>query len=177
MKNYPNRTPIYQGRIVDLGLETVQPPDGSAEFQQEVIRHPGGTAVVALDHAGKVCLLRQYRYAAGGWIWEIPAGKPDDDEPPLSAAQRELAEEAGVRAAQWHALGTMLSTPGFCDEVIHLFLARDLAPAPTGLEPHEYIEIHWLPLTQAMAQVMDNTIQDAKTIAALARAAHFLNHS
>src|SRR5580700_4460862 len=95
----------------------------------EVVHHPGGAATVALDGEERICLLRQYRYVAGGWLWELPAGKLEPDEPPLATAQRELAEEAGVRARHWRSLGTVLSSPGVFTERLHLFLARGIMTA------------------------------------------------
>ncbi len=117
-----------------------------------------------------MCLLRQYRHAAGGWIWELPAGKIDDAEPPLQTARRELAEEAGVRAEVWTPLGTMLSTPGFCDEELHLFLAQGLERVEREPEIHEVIEVHWTPFSEALAMAADGRIRDAKTVVALFRA-------
>ncbi|GAB6043754.1 NUDIX domain-containing protein [Endothiovibrio diazotrophicus] len=164
------RTPIYHGRLVDLGIEPVRLP-GARPFTLELVRHPGGAAVVALNEVGEVCLIRQYRHAGGGWIWELPAGKLEPGEPPEVTARRELEEEAGVRAGRWDALGSLLSTPGFCDERIHLYLARDLTPVPTAHEEHEHIEVHWRPLDDAVAQAMSGEIDDAKTIIGLLRAA------
>lgn len=139
-------------------------------MELEVVRHPGGAAVVALDGDGRVCLLRQFRHAAGGWIWEIPAGKLDPGEAPLTTAQRELVEEAGVRGARWESLGSIFSTPGFCDEVLHLFLARDLTAASQALGEHELIEVHWLALDDAVRQALSGELRDAKTVVALLRA-------
>src|SRR5512140_2511983 len=99
---------IYQGRVLHLTLEDVELPNG-ARAQLEIAHHPGGAAIVALDSANRVCLLRQYRHAAGGWVTELPAGKIDNREPPLECAQRELAEEAAVQAGRWDSLGDFLS--------------------------------------------------------------------
>lgn len=168
------RRVIYQGKVVDLGLETAHPPRGTP-FELELVRHPGGAAVVALNAQGQVGLIYQFRHAAGGWIWEIPAGKLEPGEPPQATAHRELEEEIGARAEQWDCLGTVLSTPGFCDEVIHLFLARDIQSVPPRPEPNEYLETRWIALDTALEWVLDNTIQDAKTIAGLFRARYFLD--
>ncbi|HEY9199209.1 MAG TPA: NUDIX hydrolase, partial [Gammaproteobacteria bacterium] len=138
------RKSIYQGSVVDLGVESVQLPDGRA-VDLEIVRHPGGAAVVALDEDRGICLLRQYRHAAGGWLWELPAGKLDPGEDALTTAQRELEEEAGLRAQSWQPLAQVLSTPGFCDEIIHLFLARGLQQVQARPQEHECIEIHWRP--------------------------------
>ena len=165
-----SRTTLYHGRIVDFGIEPVQLPD-AAPFTLEVVRHPGGAAVVALDAADNVCLIHQYRHAGGGWIWELPAGKLEPEEPPALTAQRELEEEAGLRAGRWESLGSLLSTPGFCDERIHLYLARELTEVATAHEEHEHIEIHWLPLNEAIARAHRGEIDDAKTLIGLFRAA------
>jgi len=163
------RKPIYQGYIVDLGLETVELPDHEP-FQLEIMRHPGGAAVVAINAQNQVCLIRQYRHAAGGWIWEIPAGKIDPDEPPARTAERELQEEVGLQAQKWTELGGMLSSPGFCTEVIYLYLAQDLTEVGHNREEHELIEMHWVDFQEAVQWVRDDKIRDAKTIAALFRA-------
>ena len=132
---------LYEGRVVRLGLESLRLPNGKA-LELEVVRHPGGAAVVALDAGDRVCLLRQYRHAAGGWLWELPAGKLEPGEAAQLTAQRELEEEAGLQAGTWDKLGEFLTTPGFCDEIIHLFLARQLTGIPARPQAHELIEIH-----------------------------------
>jgi ADP-ribose pyrophosphatase len=164
------RKPIYRGNVVDLGLEHVQLPDGRTT-DLEIVRHPGGAAVAALNERNEVCLLRQYRHAAGGWLWELPAGKLEPDEPALVTAQRELEEEAGLRAREWQPLAQVFSTPGFCDEVIHLFLARGLLTVPTRHELHECIEVHWRSLRAALDMGARGEIRDAKTLLGLFYAA------
>ena len=157
---------IYQGEVVNLGLETVTLPNRQT-MQLEVVRHPGGAAVVAVDQSEQVCLLRQYRHAAGGWIWELPAGKIDHPESPDHTARRELQEEAGLSAGQWRCLGNFLSTPGFCDERIHLYLAQTLTQTETNRHPDEVIEVHWIGLSQALQWIAQGEISDAKTIIGL----------
>jgi ADP-ribose pyrophosphatase len=168
-----NRTPLFRGEVVDLGLETVTLPNRET-LQLEVVRHPGGAAVVAVDDRNRVCLLRQYRHAAGGWLWELPAGKVDRPESPQQTAQRELQEEAGLAAGDWHSLGSFLSTPGFCDERIHLYLARNLSPVPADLHAHEVIEVHWLDYRQALEKAQNGQIEDGKTLIGLLLAAPLL---
>jgi 8-oxo-dGTP pyrophosphatase MutT (NUDIX family) len=160
------RKAIYQGEVVDLGLETVVLPNEQL-LQLEVVRHPGGAAVVALDDSGRVCLLRQYRHAAGGWLWELPAGTIDHPEAPEQTARRELQEEAGLVADKWQSLGTFFSTPGFSDERIHLYLARALSRTETDRHADEVIEVHWVEVEQALAWVRCGEIVDAKTMIGL----------
>lgn len=162
--------PVYQGKIVQLGIESITMPNG-VSVELEIVRHPGGAAVVALDEREQVCLLRQYRHAAGGWLWELPAGKLEPGEPAQTTAARELAEEAGLQATRWESLGKLIATPGFCDEVIQLFLARNLTGVRAEPEEHELFEIHRIPLNTAIEQVYDGTIFDAKTMLGLTLAA------
>jgi len=160
----------YSGRVISVTTDEVVLPNGHKALL-EVVHHPGGAAAVALDEAGRVCLLRQYRYVAGGWLWELPAGKLEPAEPPLATAQRELIEEAGVRAAHWDSLGLTLSSPGVFAERLHLFLATGLSAAPQTLERAEVIEVHWVPFAEACAWALNGTITDAKTVIGLLRAA------
>ncbi len=159
----------YQGRVISVTTDEVRLPNGHQALL-EVVHHPGGAAAVALDVVGRVCLLRQYRYVADGWLWELPAGKLEPDEPPLMTAQRELVEEAGVGAAQWRSLGVCLSSPGVFSERLHLYLATGLSAATAAHERAEVIEVHWVPFTQACAWALDGTIADCKTAIGLLRA-------
>lgn len=164
---------IYRGRLIRLDRESVSLPDGR-EIELDIVHHPGGAVVAALDDAGQVCMLRQYRHAAGGVIWELPAGCIDsDDDEPLSTARRELEEEAGLVARDWQSLGSIFTTPGFCDEVLHLFLARDLEETATDHGEDELIEVKWMPMAEALRRVMDNDIRDGKTVAGLFKAQAF----
>jgi ADP-ribose pyrophosphatase len=163
-------TSHFRGRVVHVTVDDVVLPNGH-RTQLDVVHHPGGAAAVALDPQERVCLLRQYRYVAGGWLWELPAGKLEVNEAPLLTAQRELMEEAGTRAAHWHSLGTYLSSPGVFTEVIHLFLATELAPAPRAHEAAEVIEVHWIALDEARRWALDGTIRDGKTALGVLRAA------
>ena len=163
----------FRGRVIRVTTDEVILPNGH-RAQLEVVHHPGGAAVVALDAQMRVCLLRQYRYVADGWIWELPAGKLEPDEPPLTTAQRELVEEAGVRAREWHSLDSYFSSPGVFSEVLHLFFARGIEPAQAAHESAEVIEVHWIPFSQALEWALDGTIRDGKTALGLIRAEHFL---
>jgi 8-oxo-dGTP pyrophosphatase MutT (NUDIX family) len=165
---------IYAGRIVRLNLEQVRLPNGH-ETDLEIVHHPGGAAVVAVDTALRVCLLRQYRHAAGGYIWELPAGKLEPHEPPALTAARELGEEAGQSAARWDWLGHYISSPGVFTERIHLYLARDLTPTATAVEAAEVLEVHWVPLADALRRAAGGDIVDAKTALGLWRAHDLLS--
>lgn len=164
-----SQTVQFRGRVITVTTDDVVLPNGH-RAKLEVVHHPGGAAVVALDSKRQVCLLRQYRYVAGGWIWELPAGKLEPNEPPLETARRELIEEAGVSASAWESLGTALSSPGVFGEVLHLFYATQIEPSTSAHEHSEIIEVHWVPFEQAYEWAMSGTIQDAKTVIALARA-------
>ena len=168
-----NRTCVFQGRIIQLNVETVQLPNGTTA-DLEIVHHPGGAAVVAVDVQQRVCLLHQFRHAAGGWLWELPAGKIDAREPPLSTAQRELLEEAGTSAQHWHSLGDYVSSPGVFTEVVHLFLARDLSTQAAQPEEHEVFEIHWKPLSEALQMAHRGVLRDGKTLVGIFRAAALL---
>jgi 8-oxo-dGTP pyrophosphatase MutT (NUDIX family) len=163
------RTTHFRGRVISLTLDEVTLPNGH-RASLEIVHHPGGAAVVALDAQRRVCLLKQYRHAAGQWLWELPAGKLEPGEPPLNTAQRELVEEAGVDAANWQSLGQCIPSPGVLTEVVHLYLATGLKPVTATPEAAEVFEVHWIGIDEAYRQVLDGTICDAKTAVGLARA-------
>ncbi|HEY1899585.1 MAG TPA: NUDIX hydrolase [Steroidobacteraceae bacterium] len=169
----PNSTRHYQGRVISVTVDDVTLPNGR-QAALEVVHHPGGAAIVALNDLQQVCLLRQYRYVAGGWIWELPAGKLESAEPPELTARRELTEEAGVVATDWVSLGSLLSSPGVFSEVIHLYLAQGLSSARSQLEDHEVLEVHWVSFRQACDMALSGELRDAKTIIGVLRAAHQL---
>lgn len=160
----------FQGQIIHAGAEQVKLPDGRTMLM-DVVHHPGGAAVVALDERQRVCLLFQYRGVLDEWVWELPAGKIDDEEPPLETARHELLEEAGVKAAQWEELGVSLSSPGVFKEKVWLYLARDLEHGEQQPEEHEIFERHWLDFNEALAWAKSGKISDAKTVIGLFRAA------
>lgn len=163
------RETVFAGNVIRVEVEQVLLPNGHTA-RYEIVRHPGGAAVVALDAQGRVCLLRQYRPAGGGWVWELPAGRLEPGEPPETTAVRELLEEAGCEAREWKSLGSVLSSPGVFAETIHLYLAQGLSQRESSHEQHEVIEVHWLPLTEAVGQALDGTLRDAKTVIGLMRA-------
>ena len=169
---------IYNGRVVHLDVDTVRYPDGSTG-EMEMLRHPGAAAVIpfASDPRGAdptVLLIRQYRYATDGLLFEIPAGRLDPGEEPDHCARRELQEEVGVTAGRLERLTTIWTTPGFTDERIHLFWAADLAAGAHAREPDEFIEVTPTPLSQALTLIRDGGISDAKTALSILFVAGFI---
>ena len=163
---------IYTGRVVTLDVADVTLPNGH-RTTLEIVGHPGGAAVVALNDRDEVCLLHQYRHVAGGWLWEVPAGKLDGKAPDVTA-RAELEEEAGVRARRWDSLGRYVSSPGVFAEVVHLYLARELEHCAARPERAEVFEVAWLPLAQALRRALHGGIDDGKSVVALTRAAALL---
>jgi ADP-ribose pyrophosphatase len=161
---------VFAGRVIAVNVERVALPNGTTA-ELEIIRHPGGAAVVALDDSNRICLLRQFRHAMDGWMWELPAGKIDDREPPLDTARRELEEEAGVAAESWQTLGDYVSSPGVFTEVVYLYLATRLTPLPQRPEEHEVFEVHWLPLADVVAMAHSGELRDGKSLVGVFRAA------
>ena len=157
---------IYTGKVVTLNVDTVKLPNG-VTIDLETIRHPGAAAVVPMKDDGTVVLIRQFRHAAGGFIYEIPAGKLSPGEDPLHCAARELEEEVGYRAASFELLSSIFTAPGFADEVIHVYKATGLIQGRQQLDHDEVLEIVEMPLTAAMERIVDGTIRDGKTIVGL----------
>lgn len=161
----------YEGRVIHLDVDTVRFPDGSTG-QLEMIRHPGAAAVVPMldDPAApdpRVLLIRQFRHAADGIIWEVPAGRLDAGETPEACARRELAEETGMRAGRLERLTTIYTTPGFTDERIHLFLAGGLEKGDHRREADEFMELRPTPWSEAMRLIERGEIVDGKTLVSL----------
>ncbi len=168
------RRPIeFHGRIVKVRTERVELPNGE-RLDVDIVDHPGGAAIVAVDEQNQVCLLDQHRHVFGRRLREIPAGRLDTGENPLETAKRELAEEAGLEADQWDSLGRMISSPGVFTEVVHLYLARGLSRTATAVETGEIFTVGWRPLAAAGAAALAGEIEDAKTVIALLRACAFL---
>ncbi|MFZ1802519.1 MAG: NUDIX hydrolase [Nitrospira sp.] len=157
---------IYTGKVVTLNVDTVELPNG-VTIDLETIRHPGAAAVVPMKDDGTVVLVRQFRHAAGGFIYEIPAGKLSPGEDPLHCAARELEEEVGYRTASFELLSSIFTAPGFADEVIHIYKATGLIQGRQQLDHDEVLEIIEMPLTAAMERIVDGTIRDSKTIVGL----------
>jgi 8-oxo-dGDP phosphatase len=167
---------VYEGHVLTLVNDTVRMPDGGSS-EREVVRHPGAVAVVALDDGGDVVLLRQYRHPVGGYLWELPAGLRDaDGEPPLETAKRELAEEVQLAAERWSLLTTSYSSPGFCDELVLVYLAEGLSDVdrPAGFTAqHEELDmqVERVPLADAVQRIYDGDIRNAAAVIGLLAAA------
>ena len=157
---------IYTGKVVTLNVDRVKLPNG-VTVDLETIRHPGASAVVPVKDDGTVVLIRQYRHAAGGFIYEIPAGKLAPGEDPLHCASRELEEEVGYRASSFELLSSIFTVPGFADEVIHVYKATGLTKGRQQLDRDEVLEVLEIPLDQAIKWIQDGTIRDGKTIVGL----------
>lgn len=164
---------VYSGRVVRLRVDRVRLEPGGRLARREVVEHPGAVALVPLTADGQVVLVRQYRYAAGRELLEIPAGTLEPGEDPETCARRELEEETGRRARSLEHLASVFTSPGFCSEQIHIYLAR-LEDKPGG-EPHpdedERLLIESMPLEEALAWALGGRLTDAKSIVGLAMAA------
>lgn len=169
---------VYSGRVLNLDVDTVRFPNGSTG-ELEIIRHPGASAVLPVlseptADDPQILLVWQYRYAADGYVYEVPAGKLDGDEEPVVCARRELKEETGCTAERMEHLTTIYTTPGFIDERIHLFMATGLTRGEaTGHEKDEFIELRTLPLSRALALIQNGEIVDSKTVVSILYAAGF----
>lgn len=168
----------YTGRVISLDVDTVRFPNGTVG-ELEMIRHPGASAVVPfLDDPGsidpRIVLIRQYRYAAEDYVFEIPAGRLDTAEEPEACARRELKEETGYSSEHIVRMTTFYTTPGFTDEIIHLFAATGLTAGSSALEPDEILELHPMPLSAALSLIAKGEIRDGKTIIGLLFAAEFI---
>ncbi len=167
----------YSGRILNVDLDRVRFPNGTVG-ELEMIRHPGASAVLPFvsDPTGEdpqLLLIRQYRYAAERFIYEIPAGRLDPGETPLACATRELLEETGCTAARVEPLITIYTTPGFTDEKIHLFMATGLSMGESKLEADEFIEVVTRPMSEVLQLIERGEVVDGKTLVAILYAAGF----
>ena len=160
---------VHRGHSITVAVDDVVLPNGRS-VQLDVVRHPGAAAVVPFTSERDVLLLHQFRHAVGGTIWEVPAGKLDGDAPDV-CARKELEEEAGRRAGRLERLGSIFTTPGFSDEVIHLFAAFELSEVPQRHEADEVIEVVEMPLARALEMVWSGELRDAKSAIALVHAA------
>ena len=159
---------IYQGKVFRVERDKVELENGNTSIR-EIVRHNGGACIAALSDEDEVYMVRQFRYAFGKELWELPAGKLEPGEDPFEAAKRELAEEAGLTARHYTDLGVFYPTVGYCTEIIYTWAATGLEPVPQHLDEDEFLDVHKLPFDQVLQMVLDNTIRDSKTVAAVLR--------
>jgi ADP-ribose pyrophosphatase len=157
---------IHQGNLIALYKERVDFPQGGHTYF-DIVKHPGGAVIAAINEKNELCLVKQWRHALGQFIWELPAGCLEVGEPPLQTAKRELEEEAGVKAGHWQDLGVISSSPGFSNELLYLFVARDICAGTMKLDDAEQLEAHWRPLAEVQVMARSGEIIDAKTLALL----------
>ena len=157
---------IFDGRILHVRRDTVLLPNGH-QSTREVVDHPGGVCVLALDDQERVLVVSQFRYPYGEVLRELPAGKLEYGEDPAQAAIRELREETGAVAGTFQPLGELYPSPGYCGEIIRMYLARDLSFGDTDPDEDEFLGLERAPFSQLVEQVMSGEIKDAKTIAAV----------
>jgi ADP-ribose pyrophosphatase len=159
-------TRVYSGHVVSLDVDEVEEP-GGVRVTREVVRHRGSVAALAIHDDGRLVLARQYRYPVDEAVWELPAGRLDPGETPAEGAARELEEEAGLKAARVEAMTVFYTTPGFCDERMHLFRASGLTSVPPRPEADERIETLTCTLEEARAMVKRGEVREGKTLVAL----------
>lgn len=153
---------IYKGRIINMRVDDAMLPDGRTA-KREVVEHPGGVCIAALTEQEELLFVEQFRYPYGEVVLELPAGKLEYGEDPLEAGKRELQEETGAVAKDYRSLGKLYPTPGYCGEIIHLYLATDLTFSEQHPDDDEFLELRRIPLEKAFQMVMENKIADAKT--------------
>ena len=157
---------IHKGKLITLRKEKVDLDNGGHTYF-DIVKHPGGAVIAALNENNEICLLSQWRHAVKETIWELPAGCLEISEPPMQTAKRELEEEAGVIAKTWRELGKIYPSPGFSDEVLYLFEAKDISKGTLKLDAAEKLEAHWLPLDKVITMAKTGEIADAKSLACL----------
>ena len=157
---------VFSGRVIETRVDTLLMPDGR-QITREVVQHPGAVAIVPIDREDNVLLVRQYRYAAGQSLLELPAGVVESGESPDDTAQRELREETGYASNNLRALGGVYSSPGFCTEFLYLYIARDLVPGRLPGDEDEDISVETIPMSRVDRLIRLGEIQDAKTVAGL----------
>ena len=159
---------IFAGRVIRVTLDTVRLENGHTSTR-EVVHHHGGTCIMPVTDNDEIYMVRQFRYALGEEVWELPAGKLEKDEDPFAAAKRELEEECGLTADEYTSLGVLYPTVGYDSEKIYIWMARGLHKTGQHLDDDEFLDVHKVPFEKALAMVEDNTIRDSKTIAGILR--------
>ena len=155
----------FDGKLIKVTYDIVDV--NGKEAWREVVHHPGASAVVAIDEDNRIIMEKQFRYALNDYLLEIPAGKLDAGEDPLVCAKRELEEETGIIASEWISLGTIATSPGFCNEVIHLYVAKGLSKGEIHWDEDEYVEVERYTFDELLQRIKEERIKDSKTLSAL----------
>lgn len=155
----------FDGKLIKVTYDIADV--NGKEAWREVVHHPGASAVVAIDENNRIIMEKQFRYALNDYLLEIPAGKLDAGEDPLVCAKRELEEETGIVASEWISLGTIATSPGFCNEVIHLYVAKGLSKGEIHWDEDEYVEVERYTFDELLQCINDEKIKDSKTLSAL----------
>ena len=155
----------FDGKLIQVTYDVAEV--NGKEAWREVVHHPGASAVVAIDENNRIIMEKQFRYALNDYLLEIPAGKLDKGEDPLVCAKRELEEETGIIASEWISLGTIATSPGFCNEVIHLYVAKGLSKGEIHWDEDEYVEVERYTFVELLQCIKEETIKDSKTLSAL----------
>jgi hydrolase, NUDIX family len=162
----------FDGKLIKVTYDIAEV--NGKESWREVVHHPGASAVVAIDEENRIIMEKQFRYALNDYLLEIPAGKLDKGEDPLVCAKRELEEETGIIASEWISLGTIATSPGFCNEVIHLFVAKGLSKGEIHWDEDEYVEVERYTFDELLQRIQEEKIKDSKTLSALLLAMPYL---
>ena len=162
----------FDGKLIKVTYDIAEV--NGKEAWREVVHHPGASAVVAIDEDNRIIMEKQFRYALNDYLLEIPAGKLDAGEDPLVCAKRELEEETGIIASEWISLGTIATSPGFCNEVIHLYVAKGLSKGEIHWDEDEYVEVERYTFDELLQRISEETIKDSKTLSALLLAMPYL---
>ena len=162
----------FDGKLIKVTYDVAEV--NGKEAWREVVHHPGASAVVAIDDDNRIIMEKQFRYALNDYLLEIPAGKLDAGEDPLVCAKRELEEETGIIASEWISLGTIATSPGFCNEVIHLYVAKGLSKGEIHWDEDEYVEVERYTFDELLQCIKDEKIKDSKSLSALLLAMPYL---
>lgn len=170
-----NQKYIFKGKIFNVRVDDALLPNGTAS-KREIVEHPGGVCIAPLTEENQLIFVRQFRYPYSEVVLELPAGKLEYGEDPFLAGRRELREETGAAAKSYVSLGKLYPTPGYCSEIIHMYLAKGLTFGEQDLDDDEFLETVKIPLEEAFQMVMNNQIQDSKTQVAVMKTYYLTNH-
>lgn len=162
----------FDGKLIKVTYDVAEV--NGKEAWREVVHHPGASAVVAIDEDNRIIMEKQFRYALNDYLLEIPAGKLDAGEDPLVCAKRELEEETGIVASEWISLGTIATSPGFCNEVIHLYVAKGLSKGEIHWDEDEYVEVERYTFDELLQRIKEEKIKDSKSLSTLLLAMPYL---